>query len=294
MEIELYSKMQNPLEAITQVGKIFARSGMFGCDREEQGQLLAMICLAEKKSPVEITRTYDIIGGKLRKKAMAAFAEFRGRGGKVKWISTGDAGDKAEADFTFEGQTIRASFTIDQAKKQQLIKPNSNWEKTPGNMLRARCISNAIGMLCPEILAGEDVDESPAPPAPALTLPVQPSVTVEVSAPATATATAPQAESVAAIPVQSEVVQVAPAQFQSGPKLTTQPTGGLSADLVQQVENAIGEHAIIAVNWFVKEGWLKAGQPLSALTEARAKRIINQRESFIRAITPAAKEGGAQ
>ena len=85
MEIQLYTKLNDPITAIEKLGLMFAKSGMFGCERTEQGQVLAMICLAEMKSPTAIVRDYHIIDGKLSKKSLAALADFRGAGGKHKW-----------------------------------------------------------------------------------------------------------------------------------------------------------------------------------------------------------------
>ena len=53
-EITLYNSMQNPLDAIDRFGVMMAKSGMFGCDNENAGKVLAMICMCEKKSPTEI------------------------------------------------------------------------------------------------------------------------------------------------------------------------------------------------------------------------------------------------
>ena len=87
--IELYSRINNPIDAITSIGDFFAKSGMFGCEKVEQGRVLAMECLATNKPPSVIARTYHIMDGKLSKKALAALAEFRGIGGKHKWIKDG-------------------------------------------------------------------------------------------------------------------------------------------------------------------------------------------------------------
>jgi hypothetical protein len=302
MEIQLYDKFANPLDAINQVGEFFAKSGLFGCEKQEQGKVLAMICLAEKKSPVEITRNYDIIGGKLRKKTVSSFADFRARGGKVRWIKTGDDGTEARAEFTFEGQAVELAFGIDAAKKQGLVRPNSNWEKTPGNMLRARLLSNAIGMLCPEIFAGEDMaDDLPTGPAPTIVLPAaepvaaQPTArVVDVSATVTTSAQ----------PVALEVVQpddtkalaemgLAPAQPAPAPAQVV-----VTDTVVNDVAAALTGNFLPAALWLMKQKWLpsvdgidseaKAAGYLEAnlpsLEANRAQKIIKQRDSFLRAI----------
>ena len=156
-EIAIYNRIQDPIAAVQSLGKSFAV--MFGFQNEAQGQFLALASMAENKTPFEILRTYHNINGQLSKKALVIAAEFRKAGGKYKWIHTGKDRKKAEAEFTFEGQTLVETFTIEEAKQRGLLKPNSNWIKTPANMLRARVITNGVGMLAPEIIAG--VSDSP-------------------------------------------------------------------------------------------------------------------------------------
>ena len=47
----IYSRMSDPMLAIKEMGQMFAASGMFGCTKVEQGQVLALACLIEGKSP---------------------------------------------------------------------------------------------------------------------------------------------------------------------------------------------------------------------------------------------------
>lgn len=286
--IELYSKLQNPIDAIHAIGQMFAKSGMFGCERAEQGEVLAMICLAEQKSPVAITRDYDIVEGKLRKKALAALADFRNGGGKHKWLASGDEpatrdeDRKATLQLTDkDGNTITYSYSIADARLEGLVRDKSRWVKRPGNMLRARCISNGLGMLCPELYAGDDgsgdEQERTAP-------------TINLATTAPQDVKAEKAEAV--VEVKAEVVAepepkpqpAAEKPFAAGPSYAA-PTGTqLPEQLVRDVEAAIGEHAVAAVTWMIKEGWLASGQGLEFLTEARARRIIKQRDSFLRAV----------
>lgn len=289
MEIELYSKMQNPIEAITALGSMFAKSGMFGCDRVEQGQVLAMVCLAERKSPTEITRTYDIIGGKLRKKAMAAHAEFRAKGAKIKWVNTGDDGIEARAEITFEGATVVCSYAVAAAQKAGLVREKSAWVTNPANMLRARVISNAIGMLAPEIYAGEEDGEFQSSPAPEIKMATPAPAPVERLASVVQTAApAPLLH----IPTPSpiiDVVAVAEPTPTPEPAPAAQVAPPAAQNLVNQVEEAIGDQGLVAVRWMIANGWLQPGQTLDALGEKKMLRIIKNRDSFLRAIA-----GGVQ
>lgn len=285
MNIELYSKLNNPIDAINSIGEIFSKSGMFGCDRLEQGKVLAMICLAEQKSPVEITRDYHIVDGKLSKKALAALADFRRRGGKHKWIKTGDETpineDAREAigEFTFEGNTITQKFSIADAKKAGLIKPRSAWEKSPANMLRARVISNAVAMLAPEIYAGDyDTEPTPEPSPKEIVLP---KTTVTVAAPVEAKTE----------PTQAPVIEV-----QSVPVVDTVPAEinmegyTISEQQAEEIAAKIGaENIVKAVAWLVRHGKItdaqsKSGEPFRFIPVPTANKIMSEPERFVKAL----------
>lgn len=282
MQIELYSKLQNANDIVT-MGMALGKSGIFGNDRQEFGIVALMTCAQESISPVQFTRIYDVISGKVKKKAMAAFAEFRAKGGKVKWLKTGDDGIEASAEITFEGQTVTLNFTIDQAKKQGLVRPGGNWDKTPGNMLRARLLSNAIGMLAPEIYAG-DVEDSDTTPNTAQE-PLLPPRDLK-----------PQAE---VINVESEVVPPKPAEVKpvepvaqptqpaTAPKISSvnndPATGRLTAESVATLQAAIGEeNAATAIEWLKAKRWIKSN--LFELSEQRARSIVERRDEFIKMI----------
>lgn len=169
--IQLYSQIITTLEAINAWGDDMARSGMYGCQRVEQGRQLAMICYTNNMSPDEVMARYDIIDGKLRKKSTACLADFRKKGGKHRWIEFTNT--KATLTLFFEGEELTVTYTIDDAKLAGLVRPNSNWVKTPGNMLRARVITMGVTMLAPEVVASGTVEEDDpmaAPAAPGLNL----------------------------------------------------------------------------------------------------------------------------
>lgn len=298
MEIELYSKLQDPISAIKQLGTMFAKSGMFGCEKEEQGQVLAMICLSERKSPVAITTNYDIVEGKLRKKALAALADFRSAGGKHRWISSGDSvaakpeEHYAELELTDkDGSKVTYRYSMADAKAEGLIKDRSRWVKRPGNMLRARCISNGLGMLCPEIFAGEDEDSEEQPePKPLLR------------------ETAPKAEPArkeTAINVEATVVNTAepkapeqdPVAVSQQPRVYTEfdiqinpETQRLTVDAMAALEGAVGEELYtVFVKWLKKAGWIQ--DSVSELRVERARRIFLKRDELIANLKKLQAEG---
>jgi hypothetical protein len=63
------------------------------------------------------------------------------------------------------------------------------------------------------------------------------------------------------------------------------PGGHATAAQLAQIETIIGDANFDrAMKWMVKEGWLKEGESITRLSETRAKRIINQSASWLRAI----------
>lgn len=296
-EVQLYSQFTDPLAACERLGNALAKSGLFGCDRAEQGQALMLICMSERKSPTEILRNYDIVEGKLRKKALAILAEFRQRGGKHKWLADGSDGQAAEVELIFEGQTIRSRFTMEDARRaQSSFKPGSSWVKTPGNMLRARAASNGVAMLCPEVVAGSE-DESESSPAPAAPLnlasapapaakPVEPSPAPVIDIPATVSRTEPQQDTPALAaaglaPEPVPVVPVAPEPLKPAPSAS----GLATKEQIAKLQELIGEdNYTLALDWLIKEKWLQPGDSMLRLPATRAERILKQSASWLRAI----------
>lgn len=150
--VSMYDKLNDPTDAIEKLGTWFTKSGMYGCEKVEQGIVLALHCVSQKKDPLELLRTHHLIQGRLSMRADAMLAAYRERGGKVKWVTFDDK--TAEADFIFEGETTRICYSIDEAKKAGLVRNNSPWTKQPSSMLRARLISKAVRMICPEVNSG--------------------------------------------------------------------------------------------------------------------------------------------
>ena len=85
-------------------------------------------------------------------RADTMLARYRERGGRVKWVQFDD--EAAIADWTFEGETTRIGFTMEEAQKAILVRKSVPWLLQPAAMLRARCISKDIRMLAPEVNYG--------------------------------------------------------------------------------------------------------------------------------------------
>lgn len=172
---EIYSKIENPMAAITDLGKLFHQSQIMGVSTPGDGAVLALTCMCEGITPLEFAKTYHIIKGRPSMKADAMSARFRMSGGKVRWINLGDDGKEAKAEFSFDGQTLEIAYTIEDAKKvmgkddkgkDRIDQPDSNWSKDRGAMLRARLITKAIRIIAPELIAGvytpEELEDSGA------------------------------------------------------------------------------------------------------------------------------------
>lgn len=156
---ESYAALVNSMDALDRLGETIAYSGMFGAKNKEQGRILALQCVTEKKAPLELAKNYHLIEGKLSMRADAMLAGYRQRGGKVQWQQFDDKAAKAR--WIYDGNDLVLSYTLEDAVKAGAwpAKPGSNWAKFPAAMLRARLISTAVRMLAPEVNCGMYVPE---------------------------------------------------------------------------------------------------------------------------------------
>lgn len=315
---DIVGRAADPIQAIETMGDWFARSGMFGCTQPAQGRILALAALVERKSPFEISSTYHLIDGKLSMRSRAQLAAFRARGGKVLWTVTTDA--KCEAEWSFEGAKTTVGFTMEEAKRQGLVRPGSAWEKDPAAMLRARATTRAITMLCPEILvagghadddmgAGEPIPAevepvNPLTPAPAPAKPASPrkqAAKASPAKPAPSTTTEPEKTAEAEKPAAAEPTETpAPAQqtepaAEPTPEPEAKPAEPAPAEVevlatveqIQAVEAAAEGCEEAALAWLAEKGWIQNGN-MATLTADKAKRILDAPERFVRASKNAA------
>ena len=151
-----YNKINDPMQAIQVMGEMISGSGMFGCTKVEQGMVLAMQCLAEGKAPLELAKTYHIIEGKLTMRADAMLGRYLASGGKVKWTERSDK--RVAGTWTCDGNDVEIAVSLDEMIKNGVAgsvgKIKANWQKFPRQMLTARCISEAVRLLMPQIVAG--------------------------------------------------------------------------------------------------------------------------------------------
>jgi hypothetical protein len=308
-EIELYSRIQNPVEAIVQLGQYFAKSGFAGCQNEAQGIVLAWECAAKRKSPSDILAENHIVNGRMSRKSLAIAARFQEAGGKIKWMKTGEDGKEAEAQYSIEGETVTARFTIDDAKRQGLIDKNPNWKIRPGNMLRARCHTTGIGMLRPALVLGIE-DESPesgeVTPRPLLPpkksdepKPARVEAVTTVADPNLERPSTTESQS-AELPVQAPAVAVSgamPASAVANAKPVvsnwTHPRDKNKVSI--EGAAALGEmipfdKQELALRWLESKGWIIIKGSLLDLSPDRAKKIYSNIDRFLVDITAPATQ----
>lgn len=254
--LHTYDKVADPMSAATQLGEWICRSGMFGADRPEQGNLLALQCLVERKPPLEMAKHYHVIQGRLSLRADAMLALYRERGGKVVWKQFDALGAKAQ--FVYDGNDIELSYTAEDAKAAGFLpaRSGSGWAKFPAEMMRARLISKAVRMLAPEVCTGSYTPEEIA----------------DFDQKPTAQVIAPQP---APSPVEVEIVS-------TPPKEDTET--GLTPQA--QVVKLLAENDVLGQgrDFLVSKKWIAAGETIRDLSEARCSKILGKPDAFLEAV----------
>ena len=149
----MYDRVTNILEFVSVMGQKFAKSGLGGFTKVEQGEMVLMECFARKMSPLEFVKDYHIVNNKITMRADAMAAKFNQGGGHIAWE---DFTDKvAKATFTDRrGHKTTISYTIEDAAKAGVANRAGAWKQHTSAMLRARLISKAIRMVAPECITG--------------------------------------------------------------------------------------------------------------------------------------------
>lgn len=259
--IGIYNKISDPIEAIKVMGSMIAESGMFGCQKHEQGMVLAMQCLAEGKAPLELAKTYHIVEGKLSMRADAMLGRFLTTGGKVKWLERSNT--KVSANFSHgdnENVLIEASLEDMKANGVAMDKTGkylkANWQKFPRQMLTARVISEGVRLLAPQLIAGvytpeevQDFTNDSKPVAPAMR--------------------------VAAQPVKAEVLEVVP---EAAP-IETSAAG--REKLNNRLHDLLLVHEPRATQELIKLGYIKEGQTYTDLDPMSAVRLLDNPSKFL-------------
>lgn len=239
----IYNKISDPLQAIQMMGEMIWGSGMFGCVKPEQGMVLAMTCLAEGKAPLELAKTYHIIEGKLTMRADAMLGRFLTSGGKVKWLVR--TNDEVKALWSHDGNEIEIGVTVDEMKANGVAlgktgQLKDNWKRFPRQMLTARCISEGVRLLAPQIVSGIYTPEE-----------VQDFGNGPVNQPSR---------------ISHEPVMVAVA-----PREVADPKG----EVVSRLEELLGKYEPKATEYLIGKGYIKQGATFRDLDAMTAQRVLS-------------------
>jgi hypothetical protein len=294
--ITMYDKISNPMEAIAQMGEWISKSGLFGCEKAEQGMVLAMTAYAERRPVTDICRRYHIMDGKLSMKSEAMLAEFNQRGGVHFWkksdnkeailLLTSGQFQKFEVSYTIQDAERAGLCGKDGAMRQAQNKPGG-WQRNPDAMLRARCVSKGVRMVDPGVVVGvytpEEVGDmriEQAHDAPVKSLlsaaPVARVIEAEVLPPSVDT------------PANSEAIEAEKVEPPKEKKTKKEPKPeSITAPAKSQGEELRDFVASLgndAMEWLVVKGWLKADQTITDLAPDKCKQILDRKGAFSQAI----------
>lgn len=255
----IYNRITDPIHAIKEMGEMIAGSGMFGCQKVEQGMVLAMQCLAEGKAPLELAKTYHIVEGKLSMRADAMLGRFLTSGGKVKWLERSN--ERVSASWSHGcNEDVVITCTLDEMRKNGVAMDKTgrnlktNWERFPRQMLTARVISEAVRLLAPQIVAGiytpEEVQDFTNDSKPA------------------------------AAPVRVALAQ---------PKTSVvEPVVDAKAALKARLDDLLAAYEPRASQELISWGYIKEGQTYADLDAMSAERLLNNPAKFLARINDTA------
>ena len=140
-----------PYADMEQMAQAMVKSNLFGMKDVNQVIALGMVAQADGMPFASAVRDYDIILGRPALKSASMQARFQSAGGVINWKEYTD--QCVTGVFSHpNGGSLELSWTIEQAQRIGLVKPNSGWSKYPRAMLRARCLSEGIRTVYPGCL----------------------------------------------------------------------------------------------------------------------------------------------
>jgi len=139
------------------LGKVFVESGMFPTVKSFAQACVKIIAGRELGfGPVYSMNNINLIQGRIALSAQAIAAKIK-RSGRYNYKIVTLTDEECIIDFYENGKKLHpsAKFSIEDAKRARIYKPDSAWEKWPRNMLFARAITQGARMHCPEVVVGE-------------------------------------------------------------------------------------------------------------------------------------------
>jgi hypothetical protein len=299
--VQMYDRMADPLDAIDKIGQFIARSGMFGCQREEQGKVLAATAMMEKKSLVQINRTYHLIEGNLSMRAEAMLANFRAAGGKHKIISR--TPEQASIELTMGDQTQAFALTWEEAQKEPFVygkekQFKKNWATPRARMqtMWARVVSDGVRVMAPEIVCGvytpeEIEDTTTATVEPKQVLQSKPQSRQEAKPEPKQEADTTKVIDVQSEPLQpSQTVNVTPVQTATVTSTRFEAVADAEGKPTVETLQALGE--VLQPIWDQALPWLIARKALPegatqihGISFKWAKQILDRPQHFVNAVT---------
>lgn len=164
---EIILRSPDPFAAARDVGKMIAESRMFGVQTPQQGVVILLTCMDKNIPLLDWAAEFHLmeIKGKVvpTMKADAMLARFEREGGHHAWVADGSDLNAAVLLLRKDDREQTIRFTMDEAKRAQLVVAGGNWTKWPQAMLRARVTTSGLRMFSPATISGissaEELDD---------------------------------------------------------------------------------------------------------------------------------------
>lgn len=180
-EVKSYDELAANIAAVEKIGTWIAMSKMFGDMTVNQGCIIAADCFITGVSLLDYQRRNQLVGGRPNIPYDAMLAAFQERGGAIKIIQR-DA-DGCRIELSYKGQTTPFALLWENAQKEAFvyggvkdmpeskildmlasgkkppIKPKYATPRSRTTMLFARCVSDAIRSVAPEVNFGRYTPE---------------------------------------------------------------------------------------------------------------------------------------
>jgi hypothetical protein len=102
--------------------------------------------------PMESLREIHVVNGRPTLSAAAMLARAVRAGVAVEWLESSDT--RAVLRLSRNGTSYEQSWSIEDARRANLLIKSGPWQAYPSAMLRARCISAAVRAYCPDAIGG--------------------------------------------------------------------------------------------------------------------------------------------
>jgi hypothetical protein len=151
---------------LQKAGEVFFTSGMFPDVKSAAQATIKVMAGAELGiPPIASMRGVNVMMGRVSLSADLIAALVK-RGKRYNFAPIVHTANKCEIEWYESGKKVHiSSFTIEEAEQAGLFgKPQALWEKYPRDMLYARALTRGAKVVCPQRLAGLDLDEEASIP----------------------------------------------------------------------------------------------------------------------------------